>query len=193
MHNTYKLISNKIDGYIDIYYLNRWLTGIEFYLATPLTKAQEDYFFRHIHFNEHDLLNCPQCIRAYRLQNVLASNNKIKMFCDYYTKFFRIKYKVTAAESGKIKNIVINDKVLNHYFSSNNFLFKNKWSISNLVKYNNELRNEIYGAKAIHPDVFIKDYSLQLTPSERNLYFAHLRSLGLKPVYDRLRNLVDFE
>lgn len=192
-HTTWKLKSDKINGFIDISYLNGAITGIEFHLNAPLTDLQYTFFCRHIHFLEEDLMNCPHCIHMWQLYNAGASSNKIKMFCDYYFMFRKIKYKVTAAEAGKIKNIAINDSLLLKYFTSHNFLFKNKWSISNLVKYYNELRSEAYGAKAVHPDVFIKDYSVNLTELERQEYYKHLRSLGKKPVYDTLRNLVDFE
>lgn len=192
-HTSWRLKSDKIDGFIDISYLNGAITGIEFHLKAPLTDAQYNWFCDHIHFLENDLMECAPCIRKYQLVMAETANQKIKTFCDYYFSFRKIKYKVTAAESGKIKNIDIDDRLLHHYFTSHNFLFKNKWSISNLVKYYNELRNEVYGAKAVHPDVFIKDYYMKLSKPDRQSYCTHLSKLGKKPVYDTQRNLVDFE
>lgn len=50
---------------------------------------------------------------------------------------------MSAADSGKVKLIRFDEALLDHYFTSENFLFKGKQSIANLVRYYNELRAEM--------------------------------------------------
>lgn len=124
---------------------------------------------------------------------VLGTNIKIALFCRMYEKYTTVKYKVSPADSGKIKLLNVDDALLKHYFTSQNFLFKNKYSIANLCKYYNELLAEIATqGKSQYPNHYDKAYEAKLPLSQISGYWLHLRSLGLKPKKDRLGNTVDW-
>jgi hypothetical protein len=112
------------------------------------------------------------------------SNTKIALFCAAYTEFKGgLKYKVSASDSGKIKLVDVNELLLNHYFISDHFLFRDKHSISNYVKYFNELVALIHKpTKSKHPDVWNKAYEAKLSSKDQMEYWAHLRSLGLTAI-----------
>jgi|GEM_PF-1259821 len=192
MHNTWKLVSAKIEGEILYFYLNGNLTGIELNLKQALSKAQADYLSTHIHFVESELMQCPECIRLKQLMGISQTNIKIKMFCDYYYNYRKVKYRISQSEIGKIKQVEVNDQLLIKYLSSDNFLFKNKWSVANYVKYYNELRNEVYGTINLFPDYYSKAAADKMDPQKLQAYQAHLRSLGFIPKHDRLGNCIDF-
>lgn len=192
MHNTWRLVSNKLEGEILFYYLNGNLTGIDISLKHPLNQHQAEYLCRHLHFAETDLMKCHDCIRLKQLVTVGQTNIKIKMFCDYYFLYLKVKYKISQSETGKIKQVEVNDLLLIKYFSSDNFLFKNKWSVANFVKYYNELRNEVYGTVKLFPDYYSKAAADKMDPKKLSAYYEHLRSLGLVPKYDRHNNCIDF-
>lgn len=193
MYSTWVIKSSKLNGEVLLFYLNGHLTGIEVLLQTPLTSVQFTFFKKHLHYQEKDMLNCEVCMRHKQLITVMATNIKIKMFCDYYFKYREVKYKITASETGKIKTVEVNEELLITYFTSNNFLFKQKWSVANYVKYYNELRNDTYGAKLPQfPNAYNKQFANKLTTPELNQYYAHLRSLGLVAKKDAVGNLIDF-
>lgn len=122
-----------------------------------------------------------------------GTNLKIALFCRQYETHTTVKYKVSPADSGKIKLIKVTDALLTAYFTSQNFLFKNKYSIANLVKYYNELLAEIATAgKPKHPNHYDKAYQAKLPVTEVAAYWAHLRSLGLQPKKDKVGNTIDW-
>jgi hypothetical protein len=120
---------------------------------------------------------------------VSSAHVKITLFCDKYKHYTGVPYKVSAADSGKMKHVEINESLLNQYFTSDNFLFKNKYSISNLVKYYNELLVEYKGVKkSKFPNVYDRDFEKKLSGQELMNYWSHLRQIGLKPVHHPLNN-----
>jgi hypothetical protein len=72
--------------------------------------------------------------------------------------------------------------MLTTYFDSENFLFVNKWSIGNLVKYINELRVEAFGVVAQPKKKFPLPYDhlffVKLDMSGQQEYWAYLRENG---------------
>lgn len=192
MYNTYKMVSGKINGEIFFYYLNGHLTGIELNLKEPLNDLQAAHFGIHIYIQEQQLLQCHECIRLKQLVTASGTNIKIKMFCDYYFHYRKVQYRITQSEVGKIKQVEVNDQLLTKYMTSDNFLFKNKWSVANYVKYYNELRNETYGTTKLYPDYYSKAFADKMEPKKLRDYYAHLRSLGLVPKFDRFHNCIDF-
>tara|TARA_R110002020_G_scaffold17507_3_gene61410 strand:+ start:1307 stop:1888 length:582 start_codon:yes stop_codon:yes gene_type:complete len=128
------------------------------------------------------------------INKALAPNEKLALFCRVYEKHIGIKYKVTAADSGKIKQINPTEEQLHAYFRSENFLFKGKQSISNLVKYWNEFRADLAGqGKSKFPDEWNADLIKKLTPQDTIHYYSHLRSLGLKAVKSEAGQVVGFK
>lgn len=113
-----------------------------------------------------------------------GTNDRIALFCTYYMRYKNgLKYKVSPADSGKIKLVDATDALLKVYFESTTFIFQNK-SISNYVKYYNELRAEAagVGAKQIFPNKYDPDYEKTLSGPKLAAYWEHLRTIGWKNV-----------
>ncbi len=210
MQTTYTITSHKLKGYIEFSYLNGILKQIKFSLKENFSPLQWDAFKHNITYNETMVQHfeklgfevkksttpsatLPLGEGRVGTGELEGTNIKIALFCRLYEKHTTVKYKVSPADSGKIKLIKIDDALLTAYFTSPNFLFKNKYSIANLVKYYNELLAEIATAgKAKHPNHYDKAYQAKLPVSEVASYWAHLRSLGLQPKKDRVGNTLDW-
>jgi len=126
-----------------------------------------------------------------------AVNQKIAMFCRKYEQYTKVKYKPSAADSGKIKLFSVTEDILDHYFTSDNFLFKHKYSIANLAKYYNELILDMQVVKIgahmkLHPNSWNAQYAKNLSGAELSSYYQHLLSLGLESKKDRFGNVIDF-
>ena len=117
---------------------------------------------------------------------VLPVNQAIALFCDYYQAKTKVQYRVSKADAGKMSVLKQKgtewQKIFQVYFDSQDFLFKNKWSISNLVKYWNELRLEVYGTKSVptrnYPIPYSHAFFLELDVNEQREYWKHLRMNG---------------
>lgn len=197
-HSTYLLKSNKLKGYIQITYLNGFLKQIKFDLNEPM-KAHKFIFFKDfLPQQEADIARFEKLGFELTKESTPTpegngTNIKIALFCRMYEKYTTVKYKVSPADSGKIKLLNVDDALLKHYFTSQNFLFKNKYSIANLSKYYNELLAEIATAgKSQYPNHYDKAYEAKLPLSQISGYWLHLRSLGLEPKKDRLGNTVNW-
>lgn len=193
---SYKLTSsstgNKLDGFIRISFEDGLLKSFELHIKKPLTEWQFSVFIEKLPYEE-SRLNAYQSLGLV-IEKETASNDKIALFCRMYEKYIEVKYKVSAADSGKIRLINPTEDVMKHYFESENFLFKNKYSISNLVKYWNELQAEISrGPASRFPNRWDSDFFRKLGPAEISEYWKHLHSLGLKPVKNSMGNTVDWK
>ncbi|HMR18388.1 MAG TPA: hypothetical protein PKA53_03730 [Sphingobacterium sp.] len=192
MKQTYKLTTSKLDGYIQVTYFNSYLIGLEINIKQPMSQFQFDSFIR--------LLPYDLDLDKFRLLGLhveeikeMAANKKIALFCTMYEKHVGIKYKASRQDGGKIKGIKVDEQVLTHYFSSQNWTFHGKWSVSNLVRYYNELLQEIASkGKPKHPDTWSQEYANKLAPADLSGYWKHLRGLGLKPVKDSVGNVKDW-
>lgn len=131
------------------------------------------------------------------------TNEKLAQFCKAYEYYKKVKYKVSAADTGKIKLIEVNRDILIAYFNSRLFAIAGpagspgNHSISNLVKYYNELKAEIAaaqtpGATNKFPSGYDKSFEAKLKPAELKAYWAHLRTLGYAPKRDRMDNVIDW-
>jgi hypothetical protein len=143
----YRITSETIKGEIFVEYMDGYLTKVEFILSEPLNYKQFGYFFANMNYHEQFLLQ--HGIGKAKVEEVVmeAANVKIARFCEAYLKHKKVPYKVSASDAGKIKLVEMPASLLEHYFKSDNFLFKSKQSIGNYVRYYNELRAEA-GAKA---------------------------------------------
>lgn len=194
MKQVYKLTSSKLEGSIYATFDNGFLKGIEIDFKNPLNEDQFRALMLSISYLEEHIVTSSYAIGLTCEKEVIfAANKKIAFFCEAYEKYNKVKYKATRQDGGKIKEIKITPEILESYFQSENFLFKGKHSISNLVRYYNELMIEISKkGKSSMPDSWSKTYADKLSPSQLNAYWKHLRELGLKPKRDALGNTIDW-
>jgi len=191
MTTVYQLTAKSMDGYIELAYSDGILNRIEMVLKTPLSDEQFRVFVDTIEMEEKEISFLSKL--GLTVTPLMAANQKIALFCEKYEEYKGLKYKASRQDGGKIKQIRIDSPMLDAYFGSDNFLFKNKHSVSNLVKYYNELLAEIAGAgKSKHPNTWNEVYYKKLSIKECGEYFAHLNSLGFKAVKDGVGNLREF-
>lgn len=187
---TYLLSSKRLGGSIEIEYLNNVLTVVKLNLKQPMNDVQFQLF--------KDALSQCEDVKAFEdlgfsLTEMMPTNEKIALYCRLYEQKTGLKYKVSPADAGKMKGLKITYDLLVFYFASENFLFKNKYSIGNLTKYYNELCVEFANAgKSKHPNSWSLEYENKLKGKELSDYWAHLRSLGLKPKKGRMGETIDW-
>lgn len=170
----YFLVSDKIRGSIIVEYLNGTLTCVELELREHLLPDQVVILFNKLlTHKERDLIK-----GRWQLFEDTPINKKIAIFCEKYSFYNNgVKYKVRPKEAGMIANVEITKKSCDCYFMSKNFLFQNKYSIANYVKYYNELRAEMAGANRF-PNYYSKDFAGTLSGKEYMEYIKYLKSLG---------------
>lgn len=192
MKQTYKMTTTKLDGYIQVTYINEFLNTIEINFKKPMTSVQFDSLIRLIPYGID--------LDRFRLMGLhveevkeMPANKKIALFCKVYEQYKGIKYKASRRDGGLIKQVVINEDLLKHYFESEKFNFKDKQSVYNLVCYYNELLQDIAAKKKPKfPNTWSQDYANKLSPAELSDYWKHMRSLGLKPKKDISGNVIDW-
>ena len=194
MKNVYKLTSHKLEGSIYVTFDKGFLKGFEIDFQGPLNEGQFRGLMISIPYVEEEIAaKSRQIGLSCEKQIVIAANKKIAFFCEEYEKYNRIKYKATRQDGGKIKEIKITPEILKAYFESDNFLFKGKHSISNLVRYYNELMMEMSKkGKSSMPDSWSKTYAEKLSPTQLTEYWKHLRELGFRPKKDAVGNTIDW-
>lgn len=186
MKQTYKLTSSRINGYLQVTYFNGYLNLFEVAVKEPLKDAQFVALIKHIPY-DNDIGVFTQLGLTIEEIIEVPANKKIALFCLMYEKYKGIKYNASRRDGGMIKSIVVKEDLLKHYFESESFSFKGKQSINNLVRYYNELLQEIAGVgKSKFPDTWSQEYANKLQPAELSEYWKYLRSLGLKPQKDSL-------
>lgn len=190
MITNYTLTGTKSKTIIEVSYNNGFLTSFKIDLNTPLTEAQFNAFIGCLSFTEDNVDFVKNCgLNVSRN----TSNQKIALFCSFYKEYMKLPYKVTKADSGKIKHIKLTDEILKAYFTSINNLFKNKRSISNLVNFYNELLAEIAaGSTAQYPNGYDRKFESHLTEKDKPGYWSHLRSLGLVARKNRTGMVTDW-
>lgn len=123
----------------------------------------------------------------------LATNEKIALFCNYFKMANGIQYRISKAEVGMIKNVEINDDLLERYFNSQEWWAKVK-SVTNYVKNINQIRTLVAKTSTDgHPNGWDAAYFKGLDGTQIGAYYKHLSSLGLTAVKDRLGNIVNYE
>jgi hypothetical protein len=190
---NYTLTSPKLNGHLELQFTDGHLNAVKMVIKAPLSGEQFCALMLALPQFEKDLYK----LEALNLSVTIdkPANEKIALFCRLYESNKGIKYKVSPADSGKIKLIKADEDILVFYFGSSNFLFRGKHSISNLVKYYNELLADIAAGakpKVKYPDHFDQAFQNKLTSKECPAYWNHLRSLGLMPKKDRVGNTIDW-
>ncbi|RYF26580.1 MAG: hypothetical protein EOO42_01050 [Flavobacteriales bacterium] len=190
---TYELVSVKTQGDFTLEYdAGGCLITCKLAFKQSLpSQALLQLLFHKIPYKESDIGQLEKI--GFKVAKAVPANMKIALFCRYYENYKSIKYKVSPSDSGKIKGIKIDDVMLTAYFGSDSFIFKDKHSIGNLVKYYNELRAEIAsGGKNKHPNRWDEAYFKKLPSEQYGEYWEHLRGLGLTPHKDGRGNTVDW-
>lgn len=191
--NTYKLTSSKLAGHLEATYKDGYLVAVKIDVTGRMSEFQFDHFFRLIPYGENNIDKFHSLGLTVEKTFELPTNQKVAMFCRLYEKYNGIKYSASRQDGGKIAKITIDEPMLIHYFESQNFLFRGKHSIGNLVKYYNELKVEIVqNGKPKHPNTWSKEYADKLDIKHLQDYWSHLRSLGLSSVKDGRGNIIDF-
>ncbi|MEZ2337668.1 hypothetical protein AB6735_18625 [Mucilaginibacter sp. RCC_168] len=189
--SNYTLTSDRLNGHIELQYKEGLLTCILIAVKEPLNERQFNSIVSSVTQKESDIQQL--LTLGLNITETLPTNKKIDLFCRLYEFYKKVKYIVHPADTGKIKLIRIDEPMLTAYFTSDNFIFKNKHSISNLVRYYNELRAEIaQGSSSKHPNHWSKTHEVGLDEAGLREYWAHLRGLGLTPVRDRVGNVTDW-
>lgn len=190
---TYELSSKKGLGSLKLGFVNGYLIMIEMDFKEPLNPDTFDTLMMTIPYQE-DKLNVMTAL-GFTISEVLAPNKKIALFCAKYKEEHGIAYKASRIDGARIKEFKITEDILKHYFKSENFLFKGKHSITNLLQHYNVLLQEMKAAdqpKTNHPKKYDREYESKLKGKDLSEYWAHLRGLGFKPVKDRFGNTVDW-
>lgn len=192
MKKVYSLTSKKLKGLIRVSFVNGVFNAIETDIKEPLNHGQFTALMENVPFTDAHIHVFKSL--GFDISLEQATNEKIALFCRLYEERVGVKYKVSRADSGKMKEIKVDEVLLKHYFfTSTNFIFLNKYSIANLVKYYNELNAEIASlGQGSHPAHYSKEYEKKLQPDEIAGYWKHLRGLGLKPKKNHVGNVIDW-
>jgi len=156
--NKYKITSASTPGYMMVVYQDSHLKSILNEFKPPLTEVQLNYILRIIPDDHAQIVSNIVSISKGKLSvepvkaigeepaaNIqdIPVNDKIAIFCELYEQAEGIKYKITAAEVGKIKALAITAEdlrfVLEAYFPCHEWFAKTK-SVGNFVRYFNEVR-----------------------------------------------------
>ncbi len=112
----------------------------------------------------------------------LAANEKLALFCEAYKRHRGHKYKANGKHGNMLRPYPLTTQILEHYFTSENWYFKGKHSVPNLVRYWNELQDEMRNGSAQgFPNEWSQAYERSLKPEQLPQYWAHLRALDLEP------------
>ncbi|WP_106566475.1 hypothetical protein [Cecembia rubra] len=192
MKTVYRLSSTKLKGHFLVSFEQGRLTGFEMAFKNGITDYLYDRFLSALPILEEFIGRYESM--GLKVERVAAPNEKIAIFCRIYEQHVGIKYKVIGADAGKIKHVQLDEALLHHYFRSDNFLWKGKYSISNLVRYYNELRAEMAtGGRQKHPDEWDASYCTKLKADQLSDYYRHLRSRGLRAIKDQTGRIIDWK
>lgn len=193
MKTTYEITSKAREGSTKVTYEAGNLISLEIAFKPALDAIKTEHLLKAIPPQDHGLFNHLQLL-GLTVTKAAAPNEKLALFCRVYEKHKGIKYKVSAADSGKIKQINPTEEQLHAYFRSENFLFKGKQSIANLVKYWNEFRADQAGqGKPSFPNEWQPELIKKLSPQETVQYYKHLRSIGLEPIKSGTGQIMSFK
>lgn len=190
--NRYELSSPKIKEEIFVEYTNGDLSAVLMPIKHPLTELAFSTLLGNLPRYEKDINNLAEI--SLTITKELPSNVKIAMFCEKYMEYHdKQKYKATAAEGKVIKGFKVTLELLDHYFTTTNFLFFGKHSIFNFTRYYNELLVDFNNkGKKKHPNGYSKEYAEKLPMDQLPDYWRHLTSLGLIPKKNSVGALMDW-
>lgn len=189
MENKYRATITGLQGDAVIIYDKKVFKSVLISFEPVFTEEQLNWFLRHIPVDELMLterlvLAAKGKINLDKVQEPASGSNRlIAFFCDLYKEKTGLAYKVSGSDAGKVKKLSVTDQewtiLVTTYFDSKNFLFVNKWSLANLIKYWNELRVEAFGNKKAE----VKNYPLPYD----HLFFVKLDMKGQQEYWEYLR------
>lgn len=191
--------ADTIKGHIEVTYLNKFLHKIAFNISMQLSGEQFDWIMLNIPQMESDFHlkfgKSPKLVITPLHEQELGTAEKIKWFCDMYMAHKGgLKYKVTARDSGLIKQITLTSGLLDFYFKSTHWLIKDRQCIPHLVRNYNEIRSFQQGRnvrpKPEHPEYYDPNYEKKLDATGLISYRRHLRDLGWEPVKHRVTGTI---
>lgn len=198
---TYKATSNKLNGHLLITYQDAALKSVEIAVNPALTPKQWFYLTNLITPELKDF-----SLEAFKKANLeinvlpkeqeaaeepaedakrLPTNQRIAMFCQLYESELQLKYKVTGADSGKMKDLPINDAdfeaLVKLYFQSKEWYLMPK-SIANFCGKINELMLLLKAPKVSkkYPIPYDPEYAANLNQTQLYDYWAQLKEAGYK-------------
>jgi hypothetical protein len=130
----------------------------------------------------------------------LSVSQRISLWCRLYKQHKGTSYRILGSDAGKMRDLKVDEELLNYYLNdaelpqnSTTWLWRGKQSISNLVRYQNEVRASMVApAQSKHPNVWSRDYYMKLDGAGITEYMAHLRGLGLVARKHRDGSIIDF-
>ena len=174
-------------------YNKGYLNTFEIAIKTPMSEFQFNALVRLMPYREDSGRFRELGLQVQLIQEE-AANKKIALFCRLYEKYKSIKYKASRRDGGMIKNITVTEDMLKHYFESESFNFKGKQSVNNLVRYYNELLQEIATkGTSEFPNHWSKEYENKLDTVKIQEYWKHLRRMGLRHVKDAVGNTKEWK
>lgn len=190
--NRYELTSSKLQEDIFIEYTNGQLSAVVLPIKYPLKEVSFKALMGTLPMKEDDLSVLADI--KLKVTREIPSNIKIAMFCQKYMQYHNMeKYKVTPAETKRIKDFKITNEILDHFFTTTHFYFAGRHSIFTLTKYYNELIIDFNNkGKKIYPNSYSAEYANKLSPAELPGYWKHLSSLGLEPKKNQIGALMDW-
>jgi hypothetical protein len=200
----YIITSEKFEGFLIMTYQDGLFKSCINEIKTPIKREVWDSFRINMPFREELLKGLQHhglkvCEKEYDLSSMEEQEKpgyeRVKLFCQIFEEMKGRKYKVYAGEGKKIQLVPVTEAIIRYYFRSTNFLWHTKWSISNLVKFWNELQTEMAEGKPAmrFPDYYSPEYVAQLLPAQVPYYHQHLIKKGLIPVRNSFNEIVAFK
>lgn len=130
-----------------------------------------------------------------------TTQERIALWCKLYKHFKGLPYRVSAADSGKMKNMVVTEPLLRYYLDdtraekagSVGWLWKGKQSIANLARYWNEVRTAMVAPEpSKHPNTWSPEHLKKLSGPDIGEYHKHLKRIGLVPKHHRDGSIMDY-
>lgn len=130
-----------------------------------------------------------------------STHERIGLWCKMYKHFKGLPYRVSSADSGRMKNMPITEALLRYYLDdakaakagATGWLWKGKQSVANLQRYWNEVRTSMVAPEpSKHPDHWDKAHYMRLDGQGISEYMRHLKAKGLVAKKHRDGSILDF-
>jgi len=145
-----------------------------------ITEAQWDALMKEIPFDEVNISHLESI--GLEVKHALKTNEKVALFCRLYEKHRGLKYKASNIQGRMMSDMDVNEELLTFYFTSDFFDWKGKWSIQNLRKYYNELRDRYFHRHDPKPIIYSRKQEQTLTGAALSEYWKQLREAGYEAV-----------
>jgi hypothetical protein len=130
----------------------------------------------------------------------LTVSQRIALWCQLWKQYKGTAYRVMPSDAGKMRHLKL-DAAMLHYYLNDDALpavgapwyWRGKQSISNLVKYQNEVRASMSApAPSRHPNHWSQEHLRKLDGAGITEYHRHLKGLGLVARIARDGSILDY-